>query len=561
MKNDNSDVQSKSLTPQSIDTDVLVIGGGAAGCFAAFGADDAGMKALIVEKAGIRRSGNLATGVDDAQFAKAGITCTEEYFVKSILDSAEGMFNPGLAKVLAHECYDRFLDLEKIGVKMRNDNGELNRFPNRHPGSFWFEGADLKRRLTQELHRRDIKILQHTIAVRLMRASDRISGAYCYNVRSGGAYVIRARSVILATGGSNRLYSMKGGAFLVQSCPACSGDGISLAYHAGAELTGMEFKSVRVAASNPRIIPALGTLIDAQVPVVDKEGQKITTTGHRADALSFTLIERRKRGEGPLYWDFPSIPDESREHFVKSAQNERPICLKNLKGNGIDLSNDRIEIAELEQEGIAPHLGGVVIDRDCRTSIEGLYAAGDTIALAGTKGNSALSAMTLGHRAGRSAAIYSRKVDHQDIAMHSVDEAGSLITRSLNSISGMKAIELENRVKDLMTEYCGVEKCGKEMEAGLQHLETLKDEKLPDIAADNPHEVMRSLELRNIFDVAEMHLKASLMRTESRLGLMHYRTDYPDQDDAHWQKIIIVKKTAEGRMEMEKTDFPWRRTE
>jgi succinate dehydrogenase/fumarate reductase flavoprotein subunit len=106
-----------------------------------------------------------------------------------------------------------------------------------------------------------------------------------------------------------------------------------------------------------------------------------------------------------------------------------------------------------------------------------------------------------------------------------------------------------------MTYYCGIEKSGERMERGLELLLKAKLKHLDEVMARNPHHLMRFLELCNVFDVAEMHLRASIMRKESRLGLGHRRIDYPKKDDQNWRKLIVIHK-LDGDMKLETRDVP-----
>lgn len=552
-------MSSPDFTDQIIETDVLVIGGGAGGCFAAFAADDLGADVTIIEKAAIRRSGNLATGVDDARFAHPEITISVEEFARTIVEPMEGMVDPNLAYILARECYDRVRELERIGVKMREDDGTIKRFPKRHPAAVWFRGADLKLKMTDEVRRRKIRVIQYTMGTRLLVDRNRVVGAICLNIRDGKFMHIKAKATVLTTGGALRLYSVKGSPFLHHQCPACAGDGIAMAYHAGAELTGMEFQNISVGPSNPRIFSALGAVMDADVPVVDARRQPVAKAITKGANLAQIVLEQAKAGKGPLFWDFPAISEESRIQFARAAMNERPISLKYLKEEGIDLGKDRVEIAHLELEGIASHTGGILIDDECRASVEGLYAAGDEVALIGLRGNSALSAMTLGHRAGRFAAKHVKRIGHGNLNRQQFQEERQRLLAPLNRENGFEPLDLEEKVRNIMTDYCGIEKVGEKMERGLELLSRTRGKYLNQVSAKTPHQLMRFVELCSIFDIAEMHLKASLMRQESRLGLMHLRIDFPSRDDQNWKKLIIIRKLPGGNMNLETRNLPEKR--
>ncbi|MBI4319859.1 MAG: FAD-binding protein [Chloroflexi bacterium] len=549
----------KSLADQVIDTDVLVIGGGAGGCFAAIAACDLGADVVVFEKAAIRRSGNLATGVDDGRFAHPEITVSPEVFVETTVEPMEGMVDPKLVRILAEECYDRVQDLERMGVKMREDDGSYKRFPNRHPAAVWFRGADLKLRMSDEVRRRNIKVIERTVGTRLLTDGNAVVGATGVNVRDGRFVVCKAKAVVLTTGGALRLNRLDAGLFMTHLCAACSGDGIAMSYHAGAELTGMEFKAASVRPANPRIIPALGSVLDAGVPVVDGRGERVMPAFREpAISLGEVVLEREKAGKGPLYWDFPALSEAAQYQFVRAMMNERPICIKMLKEDGVDLRRDRVEIFHIGEEGIDIHMGGIIINEECQSSVDGLYAAGDTISILGLKGNSALSAMTLGHRAGRYAATRAKQTARSEVSAEQVSAEKQRAFAPLARKEGPEPVELEEKVRGIVSDYCGVEKSGVRLNRGLELLLKAKDTHLDKVVARNPHHLMRFVELSNIFDVAEMHMRASLMREESRLGLEHHRIDFPKRDDTNWRKLIVVRKVG-GEMTLQTRETPDRK--
>ena len=268
-------------------------------------------------------------------------------------------------------------------------------------------------------------------------------------------------------------------------------------------------------------------------------------------------MQASKKGTWPLFWDFPAISGEARTQFVEAARNERPITLKFMKEEDIDLAKDRIEIAHLYQEGIAIHQGGIIIDDQYRTTVAGLYAAGDDAAMLGARGNSALGAMILGHRAGRFAAEHARQTNHTQFVRDQVKQETQSVIAPSRRQKGIEPLSLEERVREVVSTYCGIEKSGERIQKGLDLLENIRDAYQNGVRTRNPHQLMRYVELGHIINNAEMHLKASLMRTESRLGLSHRRVDYPDRDDQHWRKMIVIQRLDEDNMRLETRSLPW----
>ncbi len=198
--------------------------------------------------------------------------------------------------------------------------------------------------------------------------------------------------------------------------------------------------------------------------------------------------------------------------------------------------------------------GGPIVDGTFKTSMEGLYAAGAANAFGGGLIPSGAS----GHVAAVSAARYASEIEELPFEKEKAEAIEKQTVAPLKRHGGTNPIDLEEAIRSVNTNYVGYFKTEGIMQAGLEkHLE-LKNAHLPSLYARNPHELMRCIEVRNICDMAEVHIRVSLMRTESRprnVGLIpHFRVDYPKTDPA-WEKLIVARK-EDGEMKLSTQEIP-----
>jgi succinate dehydrogenase/fumarate reductase flavoprotein subunit len=180
----------------------------------------------------------------------------------------------------------------------------------------------------------------------------------------------------------------------------------------------------------------------------------------------------------------------------------------------------------------------VMIDEEGRTSLPGLYAAGDVIG--GSMMSGATGALVWGYVEGINAAHEALESPEPTLAEDQVLLERERVLGPLTREEGVKPLELENTVRKLVTDYVGFQKHESKLNHCLEQLNWIREEYVPQLQADNPHELMRAIEVQSIIDVGELHARSALIRTESRLVPWHYRVDYPRRDDEKWQKALLV---------------------
>ena len=229
------------------EADILVIGGGTAGSVAAIKAKEGlpGATVLLLEKANVKRSGAIALGMDGVNNAVVPGHATAEQYVKEITVANDGIVNQKAILAYAQQSFSMIEELESWGVKFQKTaTGDYDVKKVHHKGSYVLpmpEGYDIKKLLARAIRRADVRTENRIMATRVLIDEGRAVGAVGFNVRTGEFVVIRAKAVILCCGAAGRLGLPASGYLMgTYENPSNAGDGYSMAYHAGAELTNIE---------------------------------------------------------------------------------------------------------------------------------------------------------------------------------------------------------------------------------------------------------------------------------------------------------------------------------
>jgi succinate dehydrogenase/fumarate reductase flavoprotein subunit len=294
-------------------------------------------------------------------------------------------------------------------------------------------------------------------------------------------------------------------------------------------------------------------------------GERSVTYNYKKPQLVPDLEERIKRGEFtlPLYADLPAMPEHERRAIWglmvgEEGKTKVPI-LQVYTEAGFDPNKDllqsyqfirgeQIKEVGLPQErttGEVADAGGLVVDWDLRTTLEGLYAAGEALFAA----NYFYHAATTGRYAGRKAAEYSRRVDEPLISKKQVDEEKARVYVPITRRDGIEWKELNAAICRVMQNYCSEPKNEELMRIGSLWLKDLEGNEATKASVDNPHKLMRTLEVMDILTCSQMVIHASLARKASSRFLSFIRLDYPLLDPPEWHKWITIR-LANGEVEI-----------
>ncbi|MFJ6694944.1 fumarate reductase/succinate dehydrogenase flavoprotein subunit [Streptomyces sp. NPDC091272] len=545
-----------SLTDaEELSCDVLVVGGGTAGTMAALTAAEHGANVLLLEKAHVRHSGALAMGMDGVNNAVIPGHAEPDDYVAEITRANDGIVDQSTVRQTANRGYAMVRRLESYGVKFEKDEyGDYAVRQVHRSGSYVLpmpEGKDVKKVLYRQLRRREmrerIRIENRVMPVRILTAQDgRAVGAAGFHTRTGAFVTVRAGAVVLATGAAGRLgLPASGYLYGTYENPTNAGDGYAMAYHAGAELTGIECFQI-----NPLIKdyngPACAYVANPFGGYqVNRHGERFVDSDYWSGRMMAEFRDELASDRGPVYLKLSHLPEESvaaLEGILHTT--ERPTRGTFHSGRGHDYRTHDIEMHISEIGLCGGHsASGVRVDDQARTTVPRLYAAGD---LACVPHNYMIGAFVFGDLAGADAARH--RAYEGELPAEQLREAHELIYRPLRNPDGPPQTQVEYKLRRFVNDYVAPPKSGARLSLAVEHFERMRTE-IDGMGATTAHELMRCAEVSFIRDCAEMAARASLARTESRWGLYHERTDHPKSDDKEWLHHLDLRKSPSGAME------------
>ncbi|MGW4065906.1 fumarate reductase/succinate dehydrogenase flavoprotein subunit [Nocardia grenadensis] len=540
-----------------LDCDVLVIGGGTAGTMAALTAAEQGANVLLLEKAHVRHSGALAMGMDGVNNAVIPGKADPEDYVAEITRANDGIVDQRTVYQTATRGFAMVQRLEKYGVKFEKDEyGEYAVRRVHRSGSYVLpmpEGKDVKKALYRVLRQRKmrekIRIENRLMPVRVLTDSGRAVGAAALNTRTGEFVTVGAKAVILATGPCGRLgLPASGYLYGTYENPTNAGDGYSMAYHAGAELSGIECFQI-----NPLIKDCNGP---ACAYVANPfAGYQVNAQGERfvdSDYWSGQMIAEVKReidsARGPIYLKVSHLADETLtalEDILHTTERPTRGTFHTNRGHDYRTHDIEMHISEIGLCG-GHSASGVWVDENARTTVPGLYAAGD---LACVPHNYMIGAFVFGELAGaHAAATLAEIAAPAELPADQITAAHELVYRPLRHPDGPPQPQVEYKLRRFVNDYVAPPKTAAKLSLAVETFERMRGD-LAEMGARTPHELMRAAEVSFIRDCAEMAARSSLTRTESRWGLYHERADLPARDDNTWRYHLNLRKAADGGME------------
>lgn len=536
-----------------VQTDILIIGGGIAGCFAAIRAAKCGKSVAILDKATLRRGGSVGPGMDHVSVGVHPQAISLEEAKAYARKAGKDLVDPNLTLAIDVHAYERVQDLESFGVPVREDDGSyfVWKDPERHFCCVSYRGVNTKVKLGQAVEKTNAKIFERTMGVELIKSGDRVIGAIGLNTRTGELTAFLAKATILSTGETTRQYIAPDGPFNTYFSPTNTGDAEAMAYRAGAKLVNMEFLywdyvTIRAGGGIVGVKPTklMGKLLN-------KNGDVILNNLEESINRCFLMQKEIIEGRGPLYWDLREVPEEALKMYEREMSNEYPITKEWFKQRGIDIRKDLIPM-KLDPCCV---VGGPLVDETLKTTVPGLYAAGATTPYS----RAIVGASVSGDIAGADASAYADTVDLPGVSQEYLNEMERTILAPLHREEGIDPKELELSVRGIISDYVGYYKSEDMMEYALNRLLTLRDSFKDKMVAQNPHELMRCAEVRSIIEFAEMHIRASMYRKETRYrhlaNFVHYRADYPDTDPK-WEKWVVVARDQNGEMALSTQEVP-----
>ncbi len=547
---------------QVLDCDVAVVGGGTAGTMAAISAAEHGASVLLLEKAHVRHSGALAMGMDGVNNAVIPGKATPEDYVAEITRANDGIVNQRTIYQTASRGFDMVRRLERYGVKFEKDDaGDYHVRRVHRSGSYVLpmpEGRDIKKVLYRVLRQRQmrerIRIENRVMPVRVLTAGGRVAGLAGFNSRTGEFVTVSAGAVILATGACGRLgLPASGYLYGTYENPTNAGDGYAMAYHAGAELSGLECFQV-----NPLIKdyngPACAYVANPFGGYqVNSQGERFVDCDYWSGQMMAEVAREIASARGPIYLKLTHLPEETisaLESILHTTERPTRGTFHAGRGHGYRTHDVEMHISEIGLCG-GHSSSGVWVDEHARTTVPGLYAAGD---VACVPHNYMIGAFVFGDLAGTDAAREAQQhgplraggPERAVLPEDQVAAAHELIYAPLRRPSGPPQPQVEYKLRRFVNDYVAPPKSAAKLAIAIETFERMTTE-IAGMGATSPHELMRCAEVTFIRDCAELAARASLVRTESRWGLYHDRADQPARDDAAWFCHLNVSKSPDGR--------------
>jgi succinate dehydrogenase/fumarate reductase flavoprotein subunit len=526
-----------------VDTDLLIIGGGSAGAMAAIRAKEVNphQKVVIFEKGHILYSGCIARGMDALNIVAVPGMTTPDLYVESNGLACEGIMDEPVNYRMAERSFPMMKELERWGVFFPRDKDGNYELLQVHPkGKFCLtmKEPELKTILAKKLLDMGCQVFNRVMGLRLMVEEGRASGAIGVNIRTGELLICHAKAVILSCGGTAR-FGLPNSGYLygVYDFPGNTGDGYAMAFRAGAELTGFEY------TLNYYIIKDINAPL---LYITLTRGANLLTAmdvhlEQTHPSIKSMILEHRK-DQGPLRIRMKHLPEEKiREIEDILFSTERPVQKRFYEGRGINFRTGDIELWPTEYYLCGGHgMTGIFVDEKASTTLPGLYAAGDVSLVA--RGHLS-GAFVFGQIAAEEASEVARKnKDNRKITVGLKELKKDLIKRIEQREGEISIEEFEYKVRRFINDYVTPPKNEYKLNMALKWMDQFQQEIREKVQVKNIHDLFKILEVENIILCAKLSATASLERKESRWGFWHYRSDYPQKDDSHWLKHIMLNR-------------------
>jgi succinate dehydrogenase/fumarate reductase flavoprotein subunit len=583
-----------------LDIDVLVLGGGIAGCWAAISAARKGVRVALVEKGDTVRSGaggpgcdhwcqcpaNPHSKVDPDEWAK--VMAQNPGALTALPKSAPKLsYGNGIgSQITCRENYDALLELEQMGGQIRDIHDEYVGVEGRYDDTkFMFSprtspdhqtevvlrvwGTTFKPVLKKECQRLGVRIFDRVMAASLLTEGGirgaRVIGATGFNNRTGAFMIFRSKATVLATAGDYYMWMLNtehAGCRQFRSRCA-TGDGVAMAWKAGAELVLMEHTIPLMLGTGYKHnwYGGAGDASYENLQLVDAEGKKLPwpTQGWQDGGAMMPSPETREsirkgilKGEWalPFYGNFPAMSDAERNatwNLMLGEESTTRVITGTYERAGFDPQRHLLQsYAFIEGENHSQWRtargGGPVVDWNLKSTLDGLYVAGEQLF---SPGDHSFAAST-GRYAGRKAADYSKQANSSQPSKDQIAAEKMRIYAPIKRTSGIEWKELNAGIARTMQYYCSEFKTEYLLRLGLDVLEEIEKVFVPRLYALDPHKLMRSIEDLSMLTHAQIVLNASLARKASSAPLNYHRIDYPEMDPPEWNKYLTIKLANDG---------------
>lgn len=551
------------------ESDVLVVGGGLAGLWAAIRAKEQGCRVILAEKGKVSRS-----GVSAFCHATMSPVPPEKYdaWFKDLVERSGYLVDQDLLQPLLRENGDRLQQMKDWGVKfLQRKGGKIHIEESKGKKailSYLYNGRQMMEAMRAEATRKGVEFRERIMVTNLLTsdgasaAAAGVTGAAGVHTRTGQFHIFPAKAVIITSG----MMSLKTHAFYADSL---SGDGLAMAYRAGAELVNLEFApghsfslwdrrfvtggQKQFVMNNARIINRSGErfmeryMAAARLMNPDMDGH--VEFGDICRAMAIEIME----GRGPVYFDLRQWDEEN----LNKMRKVLPATMEAFNKAGINLKKEPVSSTPFIPNYFSSCQAGIRCGINGETSLEGLYAAG-AAAFIGHAITPQAACNVFGYRAGEKASLKSQEIAQET---WNPEQAKALKERNYAPLMRQEGIRADQLFKELNIILAPYRNSFFKDEKGtcavLGKLEEIEREKLPLAWAPDIHELVKVIEFKNVLLLINLVYRAALERKESRFS--HYRVEYPYMDNRNWLKWIIVRRGREGKISIVNQDIPFDR--
>ncbi|OEF97663.1 adenylyl-sulfate reductase subunit alpha [Desulfuribacillus alkaliarsenatis] len=559
-----------------INTDILIIGGGTAGCLAAVEAKELNpeLQVTILEKANIERSGCLAAGMN-AINAYLNPGETPESFTKYVRYDACGLLREDLVLSQSKEFEYVVKKVESWGLPILKD--EQGNYQPRGRWNIKINGEKLKPIIAKKAIESGVEVINRAYATNYIVDGGAVKGVYAASTKDDTFYVIRAKKTIVATGGAAGIYKPNNtgdARHKIWYSPFNAGAGYAMGIRAGAEMTSFEHRFIALRTKD--IISPTGTLaLGFGAPQVNANKEKFMQTklahvggeGAPTPYRVFGPTREMKEGRGPCYMDTTHLTKEQAYELKKSFLDMYPDIVLYWAANGIEPDQEPIEIQGTEPYIMGGHnQAGYWVTEDRKTTLEGLFAAGDVAGGAPFKfvsgcfaegviaARKAVKELSTADQAANTNNENTEHITNSNEADAEYRRVYQPLARNQAHNEGITYEEMEDRLQKIMDEYAGgvssyYEMSEPRLKIAEKRLKQLR-EQIPYLIAEDHFQLMNVHEIIDRIDVAEVLVQHLLYRKETRWPAYQSRTDFPERNDIAWLKFVNSYKDKSGNINM-----------
>ncbi len=557
-------METKSTEYKTVVSDVLIIGAGGAGLRAAIEACDGGASVVIVSKSLLGKAHTvMAEGGIAASVADVDPKDNWEVHFSDTIREGVYMSDWRMVEILVKEAPKAVYELESYGALFdRTPDGKIMQ---RAFGAHTYKrlchvgdktGMELIRTLEDQVLHRDIKVMDELFITKIITKGNAVSGAFGLELRTGKFVVFQTKAIIMCSGGCGRLYKVTSNSW------ESTGDGVALAYNAGAVLRDMEM--IQFHPTGMVYPPGVRGLLVTE-GVRGEGGILLNSNGERfmlkyspikkeldaRDVVARAIYAEIERGRGTKHGGVYLDISHMGAAFIHKKLPAMYTQFKEFAG--VDITKEEMEVAPT----VHYQMGGIRVDPEsCKTNVKGLFAAGEVASgVHGANrlgGNSLADILVFGRRAGFSAAKYTKSAKH----IYAVDEKA--INEQIARVNSYASIKnpvnpygLMERLRNAMSEHVGIIRDANGMQKALSTIKRIR-EKAGRVGVSgglrfNPG-LLVCLELDGMLIVAEAIIRSALERKESRGA--HARSDFPKNNPNYAKNILCYKKNEEMELSM-----------